>query len=105
MPRASARAKTPLATLGLKKYDGGTSPITMSDNDDTSPLVRDGSFDPVHSDILSVKNAVGEPIPAPCQRSEEGSKRPSSVIRQDASDVFPYDPLGREFLSKRCKSE
>jgi hypothetical protein len=54
---------------------------------------------------LSVKNAVGEPIPEFCQRPEEGSKIPSSFRRQDSGDVFPYHPLGPQDANKLSESE
>jgi hypothetical protein len=47
-----------------------------------------------YSEVLSVKNPVGEPIPEFCQHPEEGSKIPSSFRRQDAGDVLPYHPPG-----------
>ena len=66
----------------------------MSDNEDTPSSLWDGVWKSLCSDILSVKNPVGEPIPEFCQRPEEGSKIPSSVARQDAGDVLPNQPLG-----------
>src|SRR5579885_1025915 len=47
-----------------------------------------------HSEELSVENAVRQPIPELSQRPEDGSKRPSSVNRQDTGDVFPHEPAG-----------
>ena len=59
----------------------------MSDNEDaTAALWNSGK--------LSVKNPVGEPIPAFAQEPEEGSKIPSSVTRQEAGDVLEYHPAG-----------
>ena len=55
------------------------------------------------SEILQVKNPVGEPKPALCQRPEEGSKSPSSVCRQDTNDIFPKYPLDVEALSQLNK--
>lgn len=63
----------PEQALALKKYRCGTSPISkMSDNEHTSASLG-------HSEELSVKNAVCEPIPEFCQAAEEGSKIPSLV--------------------------
>jgi hypothetical protein len=68
----------------------------MSDNEDaTTPLG--------YSEMLSVKNSVGDPIPAFDQHPEEGSKRPSSVNRQNARDVLPHQPSGPEPISKSSK--
>jgi hypothetical protein len=44
----------------------------MSDNEDAAPSLG-------YSEKLSVKNSVGDPIPAFDQHPEEGSKRPSVV--------------------------
>ena len=72
-PRFAARRRMPLQAVALKKYRCGTSPVSkMSDNEHaTAPLWN--------SEVLSVKNPVGEPIPELPQPSEEGSKHPSSV--------------------------
>jgi hypothetical protein len=72
-PRFSARRKIPEQAFALKKYRCGRSPVSkMSDNEHTPASLW-------HSEMLSVKNAVGEPIPAFRQAAEEGAKRPSSV--------------------------
>jgi hypothetical protein len=44
----------------------------MADNEHALPSLG-------QAEVLSVKNAVGEPIPEFCQPSEQASKRPSSV--------------------------
>jgi hypothetical protein len=59
----------------------------MSDNEHTAAALW-------NSEVLSVKNSVGEPIPEFRQPSEEGSKSPSSVNRQDTGYIFPDNPLG-----------
>jgi hypothetical protein len=56
-----------------------------------------------HSVVSSVANAVSEPIPELPQEPEDGSKRPSSVKRQNARDVFPNEPTGQKSLSKAYK--
>jgi hypothetical protein len=63
----------PLQAVALKKYRGGTSVVSKTSNneDATAPLG--------YSKVLSVKNAVGEPIPEFAQHPEEGAKVPSSV--------------------------
>ena len=72
-PRASARRRIPAQARALKKYRCGTSPVSKtSDNEHALPSLG-------HSEVLSVKNAVGEPIPEFCQPSEQGAKRPSVV--------------------------
>jgi hypothetical protein len=59
--------------LPLKKYRCGTSPASKtSDNEHATPALW-------NSAVLSVKNAVGEPIPEFAQEPEEGTKIPSSV--------------------------
>jgi hypothetical protein len=57
----------------------------MSDNEDATPSLG-------YSEMLSVKNSVGDPIPEFDQHPEKGSKRPSVVDRQDAGDVLPHQP-------------
>ncbi len=52
-----------------------------------------------------VQNSVGDPIPEFDQHSEEGSKRPSFVNRQDAGDVLPHHPMGPNSISKSSKLE
>jgi hypothetical protein len=54
---------------------------------------------------LSVKYAVGEPIPHFPQPSEEGSKSPSSVNRQDAGDILPDHPTGPQAVNKAKECE
>ncbi len=59
---------------------GGSGPVCKtSDNEDTSPALRDGSGPSPHSHVLSVQHSVGPPIPEFAQRPEEGAKVPSSV--------------------------
>ena len=62
LPRFFARRRIPRQALALKKYRRGTSPVSkMSDNEHaTAPLWN--------SEVLSVKNSVGEPIPEFPQR-------------------------------------
>jgi hypothetical protein len=67
----------------------------MRDNEDSTPSLRD-------SEVLSVQDSEGPPIPEFAQRPEEGSKIPSSVRRQDTGDVFPDQPRDSETL---CQSE
>jgi hypothetical protein len=64
----------PRQAVALKKYRGGTAPVArMSDKVDATASLW-------YSEILSVENAVGEPIPAFWQHPEELSKRPSAVL-------------------------
>jgi hypothetical protein len=55
-----------------------------------------------NSEVLSVKNPVGEPIPEFPQPSEEAAKIPSFARGQDAGDVLPDHPAGPESVSN-CK--
>jgi hypothetical protein len=70
----------------------------MSDNEHaTAPLWN--------SEVLSVQDSVGEPIPEFDQPSEEGTKVPSSARRQDAGDVLPHHPSGACAIKKPEKLE
>ena len=65
----------------------------MSDNEHaTAPLWN--------SEVLSVENAISEPIPEFPQPSEDGAKVPSAARRQDTGDVLPYQPTGASAISK-----
>ena len=56
-PRFAARRRIPAQAFGLKKYRDGTAPVSKTaDNEHTLAALG-------QSEILSVKNAVGEPIP------------------------------------------
>src|SRR4051794_24334293 len=80
--------------MALKKYRCGTAPVSrMSDNEDATASLGD-------SEVLSVQDPVGPPVPEFPQRPEEGSKVPSSVRRQDAGDVLPDDPARAEASSQ-----
>jgi hypothetical protein len=68
----------------------------MSDNEDATAALG-------HSEELSVKHSVSEPVPDFCQRPEEGSKIFSSVRRQDTGDVFENDPTRFKPVSKPNK--
>jgi hypothetical protein len=73
-PRFSARRRMPLTGSRAQKVPLRHSPSSKTcHNEHTAALLG-------HSEELSVKNSVGEPIPEFCQPPEEGSKRPSSVI-------------------------
>jgi hypothetical protein len=88
-PRRSARRRIPRHALGLKEYFGGTDASKISDNEHATAALGD-------SEVLSVKDAVGPPIPELPQRPEDGSKVPSAVARQKARDVFEQKPVGSE---------
>jgi len=101
-PRFAARRRMPAQALALKKYRCGTSPVSkMSDNEHTPSSLRNCAGKAVHSDVLSVKNSVCEPIPEFCQHPEEGSKISSAVRRQDAGHVLPNQPAGPIATSNR----
>jgi hypothetical protein len=68
---------------------------TANNEDATAPLWN--------SEVLSVQNPVGGPIPELPQRPEEGAKSPSSVDGQDAGHVFPNDPPRLQSSSQRQK--
>jgi len=65
----------------------------MPDNEDATTSLG-------HSEVASVQNSVGEPVPELSQRPEEGTKVPSSSRRQHAGDVLPDDPPRLKFLNK-----
>jgi len=77
----------------------------MSDNEHTPASLWHRPFQAVHSDVLSVQHAVGEPIPEFCQPSEEGAKVPSSAAGQDTGDVLPYHPTGPIAVNQSKKDE
>jgi hypothetical protein len=63
-PRLSARLKMPLQAFAESKNLGGSGPVSKtSDNEDTSPALRDGMGMPVCSHPLSVQHPVGVLIP------------------------------------------
>jgi hypothetical protein len=102
----SARRRIPAQAFWLKKYRRGRSPVSkISDNEHTPPSLWDGARVAVHSDILSVKDSVGPPIPAFAQEPEEGTKVPSFVRRQEAGHVLENQPTGLESSSKRKELE
>jgi hypothetical protein len=79
LPRFSARRRIPAQAFALKKYRRGAAPVSkMSDNEHTASALGDGALQAVHSDVLSVQNSVGEPIPEFDQSPEDGTKVPSS---------------------------
>ena len=59
----------------------------MSDNEHTAAALG-------YSEKLSVKNAVGEPVPELAQPPEDGTKVPSASARQDSGHILPDHPLG-----------
>lgn len=73
----------------------------MCDNEQTTASLGHGPLGPVHSDELSVQHSVGPPIPEFPQEPEEGSHRPSSVVRQEAGDILPDQPLDAKASSQR----
>lgn len=84
--RFSARRRIPAAALWLKKYLSGTSCVSKtSDNEDTTTSLG-------HSEPLSVKQTVGEPIPHVPQRPEDGSQITPPPRRQKTADVFDETP-------------
>jgi hypothetical protein len=96
-PRFAARRRMPEQAFALKQYGRRWSPVSkIADNEDATPSLG-------NSEVLSVKNAVGEPIPEFAQRPEEDSKRSSSVCRQDARNVFPKKPAGTQPFKKAYK--
>ena len=78
-PLRSARRRIPMHAFALKENLGGTFTVSKtSDNEHTSPALRDGTGMPVCSAPLSVQDPVGPPIPQFPQRPEEGTKVPSA---------------------------
>jgi hypothetical protein len=93
-PRFAARRRIPAHAFGLKKNLGGTGRVSKtSDNEHTTASLG-------HSEVLSVKHAVGEPIPELAQRPEDGAHVPSVSRRQEARDVFDDNPPRSEFVSE-----
>jgi hypothetical protein len=81
LPLRSARRRMPLQAFALKKYRGGTGPVSkMSDNEETPASLRDGAWKAVCSDKLSIQNSPPDvAIPAFDQAPEDGTKIPSAV--------------------------
>jgi hypothetical protein len=107
-PRLSARLNMPLQAFADSENLGGSGPVSKtSDNEHTSPALRDGSGPSTHSHVLSVQHSVGPPIPEFAQRPEEGAKVPSSATRQDTGNIFPDNPSRLEPSSNRkvCEHE
>jgi hypothetical protein len=99
-PLRSARLKIPLQAFGESEYFSGSAPVSRtSDNEHTSPALRDGSGPSPHSHVLSVQHSVCEPIPELHQRPEEGAKVPSSVRGQNTGDIFPHNPFRAQSIS------
>ena len=99
LPLLSALRRMPAQAFGLKKNRGGNVPTSKTcDNEDATTALG-------YSEVLSVQDPVGPPIPELFQRPEEGTKVPSSSRRQDARDIFPDDPAGTEFVSESKKDE
>lgn len=89
----------PRQAVALKKNRCGSSPVSKtSDNEHTAAALG-------HSEVLSVQNSVGEPIPEDAQEPEEGTKVPSSVAGQDAGDVLPNQPAGPILCSNGTKGK
>jgi hypothetical protein len=65
----------------------------MSDKEDAAAALG-------NSEVLSVENPVGDPIPEFCQRPEYGTHIPSSVRRQKSRDVLSEEPTGLCFLQE-----
>ena len=57
------------------------------------------------SEILSIENAVGDPIPAFAQRPEDGAKVFSSVTAEYPWDIYPNDPGGSTLVNNLAESE
>lgn len=85
-PYFASRPRIFDCVLQLKKSPGGTavSSSSTSDNEDSTTVVG-------ASEVSSVKRPIGPLIPEFFQPPEEGSKRPSSVRRQDTGDVLPQN--------------
>jgi hypothetical protein len=89
----------PAQAFGLKKNRGGNVPTSKTcDNEDATTALG-------YSEVLSVQDPVGPPIPELFQLPQEGTEVPSSVRRQDARDILPDDPAGTEFVSESKKGE
>jgi hypothetical protein len=87
----------PRQAVALKKYRCGTSPVSkISDSEDATPALG-------YSEVLSVQDSVGPPIPEFFQAPEEGSKVPSSARRQDSGHILPHHPAGACAASKSKK--
>jgi hypothetical protein len=98
-PRRSARRSIPVAALGLKKYLGGSGPVSKtSDNEHTAAALG-------HSEVLSVKHPVGPPIPEFCQPSKDDGHVSAAVAGEKAGDVLDDHPTGSELSKETMELE
>jgi len=89
----AARRRIPRHAFGLKKYLGGTGPVSKtSDNEHTLASLG-------QAEVLSVKHAVGPPVPEFPQRPEDGAHVPPFVRRQKTGDILDQHPPGTSLLS------
>jgi hypothetical protein len=70
----------------------------VSDNEHTTASLG-------HSEVLSVKNSVREPIPEFSHRPEEGTKVPSTIATEDTRHVFPNEPSGFKVVKNAAIDE
>jgi hypothetical protein len=69
----AARRRIPAQAFGLKKYRGGTAPVSkIADNEHTLASLG-------QSEVLGIEYPISPPIPERAQRPEEGTKVPSSA--------------------------
>ena len=59
----------------------------MADNEDATTTLG-------YSEVSSVENPVGDPIPEFCQRPEYGSQIPPVIGGQESRDVLTEEPTG-----------
>jgi len=98
-PLFSARRRIPAQAFGLKKNLCGRGPVSkVSDNEHTTASLG-------HSEVLSVKDSVCEPIPEFSHRPEEGTKVPSTIATEDTRHVFPYEPSGLKVVKNAAIDE
>jgi hypothetical protein len=89
-----------VASLGLKKYSGGRSPVVSKMSDNKDSWTSSGA-----TEVFSVKHTPRERIPEFIKRILETCEVPSSVGRKDTSDIFPEEPARFPLVENSCKDK
>jgi hypothetical protein len=97
LPIRLARRRMPFAAFGLKKYFGGTSPLSMASHNEHS-LARLGD-----SEVFAVKHTPSHSIPEFGQSPKDDCEISSFVGREKARHVFDENNAGAALLNQSRK--
>jgi len=97
LPIRSARRSMPFAAFGLKKYFCGTSPVSMSSNNEDS-LTRLGD-----SEVFAVKHTPSQTIPEFGQSSNDDLEVSPFVRREKPRNVFDDENSGAALFNQASK--